>query len=105
MSSVSAFAIKQRVRVALFVLLALLVAMLIIGLLASYNLYRSAEDHYIGVALPLRTQSRDVLYQMGREETGVRGYIITGNRKSLAPYRKGRDGVIADLRAIARLGL
>ena len=103
MSSVSAFAIKQRVRVALFVLLALLVAMLIIGLLASYNLYRSAEDHYIGVALPLRTQSRDVLFQMEREETGVRGYIITGNRKSLAPYSEGRDGVIADLRTIARL--
>jgi len=33
MSSVSAFAIKQRVRISLFVLLALLVAMLIIGLL------------------------------------------------------------------------
>jgi len=103
MSSVSAFAIKQRVRISLFVLLALLVAMLIIGLLASYNLYRSAEDHYIGVALPLRTASRDVLFQMGREETGVRGYIITGKRKSLEPYRAGRDGVIADLRTIARL--
>ena len=103
MASVGAFAVKQRVQVSLFVLLALLLAMLLIGLLASYNLYRSADDHYIGLALPLRTASRDVLFQMEREETGVRGYMITGNRKSLDPYRAGRRGVVADLRRIARL--
>jgi signal transduction histidine kinase len=103
MSSVGAFAVKQRVRASLFVLLALLLAILLIGLLASYNLYRSAEDHYIGLALPLRTASRDVLFQMEREETGVRGYIITANRKSLDPYTAGRRGVLADIRQIAAL--
>jgi signal transduction histidine kinase len=103
MSSVGAFAVKQRVRVSLFVLLALLLAILLIGLLASYNLYRSAEDHYIGLALPLRTASRDVLFQMEREETGVRGYMITQDRKSLDPYLAGRKGVVGDLRRIARL--
>src|SRR6478736_5676837 len=103
MASVGAFAVKQRVRVSLFVLLGLLLAILLIGLLASYNLYRSAEDHYIGLALPLRTASRDVLFQMEQEETGVRGYIITSDRKSLAPYRAGRDGVLADIQQIARL--
>ena len=102
-SSVGAFAVKQRVRLSLFVLLALLLSILLIGLLASYNLYRSAEDHYIGLALPLRTASRDVLFQMEREETGVRGYIITSNRTSLEPYRRGREGVLEDLRQIARL--
>ena len=102
-ASIGAIAIKQRVRVSLFVLLTLIVAMLAIGLLASYNLYRSAEDHYVRVVLPLRTTSRDVLFQMEREETGVRGYIITGNRKSLDPYRAGRQGVVADLRKIASL--
>ena len=102
-SSVGAFAVKQRVRLSLFVLLALLLSILLIGLLASYNLYRSAEDHYIGLALPLRTASRDVLFQMEREETGVRGYIITSNRTSLEPYRHGRKGVLEDLRQIARL--
>jgi two-component system, OmpR family, phosphate regulon sensor histidine kinase PhoR len=103
MASVGAFAVKQRVRVSLFVLLALLLSILLIGLLASYNLYRSAEDHYIGLALPLRTASRDVLFQMEREETGVRGYIITSNRKSLEPYKAGRKGVLEDIRQIARL--
>jgi two-component system phosphate regulon sensor histidine kinase PhoR len=103
LASVGAFAVKQRVRVSLFVLLALLLAILLIGLLASYNLYRSAEDHYIGLALPLRTASRDVLFQMEREETGVRGYIITADRTSLTPYRHGRDGVLADIQQIARL--
>ena len=103
LASVGAFAVKQRVRVSLFVLLALLLAILLIGLLASYNLYRSAEDHYIGVALPLRSAARDVLFQMEREETGVRGYMITSNRRSLQPYFAGRPRVFEDLRQIASL--
>ena len=84
-------------------LLTLLLAMLVIGLLASYNLHRSAEDHYIRAALPLRTATRDVLFQMELEETGVRGYMITGDYNSLDPYFAGRKGVVADLRRIAQL--
>jgi len=79
--------VKRRVQFSLFLLLLLLLAMAGTGIFASYTLYRSAEDHYIGVALPLRESTRDVLYQMEREESGVRGYVITGNRgESLRPY-------------------
>ena len=50
-----AFAVKQRVQFSLLILLALLLAIVGIGLFATYNLYRSAEDRYVRVALPLQT--------------------------------------------------
>ena len=88
----------------MLVLLALLIAVLATGMLATYNLYRSAEDRYIGVVLPLRGLTRDVLFQMKREESGVRGYMITKDRRSLEPCtsRDGR-GVLEDLTKIAAL--
>jgi signal transduction histidine kinase len=95
--------VKRRVQFSLFLLLLLLLAMAGTGVFASYTLYRSAEDHYIGVALPLRAATRDVLYQMEREESGVRGYVITNNRASLDSYRQGRHGVMSDLNRIGVL--
>ena len=85
-----ATAVKQRVQISLLVLLALILAVLLTGMVATFNLYRSAEDHYIGQVLPLSTTARDVLFQMQREETGARGFLITSNRLSLAPYKQGR---------------
>jgi signal transduction histidine kinase len=102
-TTVPAVAVKRRVQVSLFVLLALLVAVLATGVLATYNLYRSAEDRYIGVVLPLRRLTHDVLFQMEKEQTGVRGYIITNDRASLGPYKAGRKAVLADLARIAAL--
>ncbi len=87
----------------MLVLLVLLVAVLATGMLATYNLYRSAEDRYIGVVLPLQGLTRDVLFQMKREESGVRGYMITTDRRSLIPYRSGRRQVLADLNQIEAL--
>ena len=70
-----ATAVKQRVQISLLVLLALILAVLLTGMVATFNLYRSAEDHYIGQVLPLSTTARDVLFQMQREETGARGFL------------------------------
>jgi signal transduction histidine kinase len=95
--------LKRRIRLSLVVLLGLLFAVLGTGLFASYNLYRSAESHYVRVALPLATSTKDVVFQMQREETGVRGYMITTDRASLGPYFDGRRGVIRDLARIQRL--
>jgi two-component system phosphate regulon sensor histidine kinase PhoR len=99
----AATAVKQRVQLAFLVLLALLVAVLLTAVLATFNLYRSAEDHYVGFALPLRTAALDVRFQMEQEESGVRGYVITSDRTSLKPYFEGRDGVTQDLQQLARL--
>jgi len=95
--------VKRRVQVSLLTLLILLALVLVTGLVSSITLYHSAEDHYIRLALPLRSSVRDVLFQMEREETGVRGYVITTDRESLRPYFAGRDAVDDDLLLISRL--
>ena len=102
-AALGSVAVKRRVQLALLGLLLLLAGMLFAGILGAVNLYKSAEDHYIGLALPLRASSGDVLFQMEREETGVRGYLITHDRRSLDPYFAGRRGVAADLTQIASL--
>jgi PAS domain S-box-containing protein len=98
-----AVVVKRRVQASLLILLALLIAVLATGMLATYTLYRSAEDRYIHVVLPLRGLTRDVLFQMQREESGVRGYMITSDRRSLDPYLAGRLGVTRDLARITSL--
>src|SRR5713226_2943077 len=99
----AAVVVKRRVQASLLILLALLIAVLATGMLATYTLYRSAEDRYIGVVLPLRGLTRDVLFQMKREESGVRGYMITKKRDSLRLYLDGRKGVLEDLTKITVL--
>jgi len=94
---------KRNVQIAFATLLVLLIAVLATGFIATVNLYRSGEDRYVHVALPLRTLTRDVLFRITQEETGVRGYMITTNRASLDPYFEGRDELAADLVRIRQL--
>ena len=94
---------KRRVQATLFILLVLLAGVLATGVLAAYDLYRSAENRYIDVVFPLRNATKDVVLRMVDEETGVRGYMITTDRRSLAPYFLGKSGLQKDLAQIRRL--
>ena len=94
---------KRSVQLVLTTLLVLLLAVLASGLIATVTLYHSAEDRYVGVALPLRTLTRDVLFRLTEEETAVRGYMLTTDRQSLDPYFEGRDALAADLARIREL--
>jgi signal transduction histidine kinase len=95
---------KRRVQVALATLLALLLALIGTGFVGAIVLYRSAENRYVDVALPLSRLTRDVLYRVTEEETGVRGYMLTGQyRKSLAPYFEGKRELAKDLARIREL--
>jgi signal transduction histidine kinase len=98
-----AVAAKRRVQIALVVLILLLGAILATGTYSTFQLYRSAEDRYIHVLFPLRTRSEDLVLQMVNEETGVRGYMLTSNRRTLLPYFAGRANVRADLARITEL--
>jgi two-component system phosphate regulon sensor histidine kinase PhoR len=91
---------KRRVQTTLTILCVLLVALLAAGTLAVSRLYHSAENRYVGVVLPLTILTRDVVLQMTREESGTRGYLVTSDRRSLAPYFAGRAGVLTDIRQI-----
>ncbi|MBV8066137.1 MAG: CHASE3 domain-containing protein [Actinobacteria bacterium] len=99
----SAVAAKRRVQIALVVLILLLAGLVAAGVYSSFALYHSAEDRYIHVLFPLRTRTRDLALQMVNEETGVRGYMITGERVSLTPYFDGRKAVETDLLRITQL--
>jgi len=99
----AAVAAKRRVQAALLLLLVLIAAVLATGVVATVTLYRSAENRYVGVAQPLGTLTRDVLFRLTEEETGVRGYVITNDRRSLDPYFEGRDELAADLAKIRAL--
>jgi len=94
---------KRRVQVALVVLILLLGALLATGVYGAFALYRSAEDRYVHILIPLRTDARDLVLQMVNQETGVRGYMITSHRSSLTPYFAGRTGVRNDLARITVL--
>ena len=96
-------AVKRRVQFALFILLALLLAVLATGIAATRTLYRSAETHYVAFAMPLGETTRDLLFQIEREQSGVRGYVISKNRASLQPYFKGRKRVSIDLTTLGHL--
>ena len=98
-----AVAAKRRVQIALIVLILLLGGLLATGFYSAFALYRSAEDRYIHLLFPLRTHSQDLVTQMVNEETGVRGYMITSDRRTLQPYFLGRAGVQTDLAKITNL--
>jgi PAS domain S-box-containing protein len=94
---------KRRVQLVLLILLVLLGAVLATGVVAAFSLYRSAENRYIRDVFPLRTATRDVVLQVVKEETGVRGYMLTFDRNSLKPYFSGRQLVARDLGQISAL--
>jgi PAS domain S-box-containing protein len=94
---------KRRVQIVLLVLLVLLGLVLATGVVAAFSLYRSAENRYIRDVFPLRTATRDVVLQVVKEETGVRGYMLTTDYQSLRPYFSGRRGVAGDLAQISAL--
>jgi PAS domain S-box-containing protein len=70
---------------------------------AATRLYTTAENRYVKEAFPIRYYVGDTLIQMLNEETGVRGYLITGEASSLEPYEQARTAVARDLDALDRL--
>jgi signal transduction histidine kinase len=98
-----AIAAKRRAQMSLLILLLLLAAVLAVGAYAAHDLYHSAETRYLGVVLPLQASTYNLQLHVSEEETGMRGYMITADRKSLKPYFDGRAGVADDLTRIRRL--
>ena len=85
---------------ALVALVALLTG---VAVFAAARLYTTADNRYIKEAFPIRFYANDMVIQMLNQETGIRGYVVTGDGQSLAPYRTGRAKVAQDLAALRRL--
>jgi PAS domain S-box-containing protein len=97
--------VRRRTRVADVVLLALVVILTGVAAYAATRLYTTAEDRYIKEAFPIRGAVRDTLVQMLNEETGVRGYVISGEGSSLEPYLRGQQQIAADLDRLDRIAV
>ena len=80
---------QQPVRLALALLVCIVIALVAAGALSAYRLYTEANHRYLDQAVPVYAATQDVLVQMLNEQTGVRGFVITGDPVTLAPTAWG----------------
>src|SRR6185437_14275688 len=81
---------QMPVRYALALLVCVIGALVAVGAIASYRIYELGNKRFVDQAGPFFGVTEDLAVEMLNEETGVRGYVITGDPKTLAPYRQGR---------------
>jgi signal transduction histidine kinase len=83
-------------------LILIVLGLLAAGALASYRIYTLGNDRFNKQAGPFFAVTEDLAVEMLNEETAVRGYVITHDPKTLAPYRQGRRYAHQELALIAR---
>lgn len=93
---------QRPVQAALVLLIVVVVALVAAGGLAAYRIYTKANQRFIGQAGPFFAVTEDLSVEMLNEETGVRGFVITGDPSTLAPYRQGKKYVRLELAVIAK---
>jgi len=97
----TASAARRSTRFAFLLLIAVMLALGGAGAYAAHRIYALANDRYVDRAAPIFASTQDLLVDMLDQETGVRGYVISGQASALQPYRLGRVGVRRDLAEIA----
>jgi signal transduction histidine kinase len=93
---------QRPVRVALALLICVVIGLVAAGGYASYRIYSLGNHRFNDQAGPFFAVTEDLAVEMLNEETGVRGYVITGDPKTLGPYRQGRKYVRIELALIAK---
>ena len=84
---------RQRLGTVFAALVGLMTLVFAVALWISREINDRSKERYIGRVLPLRTGIRDLEVAMLNQETGVRGFLITGEASSLEPYEFGRRDV------------
>ena len=85
------------------IVVVLLCAAVLLGSSSTSRVSDQAIASFAEDAIPLREATQDLVTQMVNQETGVRGFLVTGDETSLEPYEAGLKAVQADLREIAPL--
>jgi signal transduction histidine kinase len=80
---------RQPVFVALALLIVVIVSLVAAGGYAVWRIYSLGNHRFIDQAGPFFAVTEDLANEMLNEETAVRGYVITSDRATLAPYRQG----------------
>lgn len=81
---------KRSVQAAFLLLILLVVTLVVAAGFAVHRMYTLGNTRYLQQAAPIYAATQDVLVQMLNQETAVRGYVITGDPSTLAPYEQGR---------------
>jgi signal transduction histidine kinase len=93
---------RQPVFAALTLLIAVILALVAAGALAGWRIYSLGNHRFIDQAGPFFAVTEDLANEMLNEETGVRGYVITGDPSTLGPYRQGLKYARAELALIKK---
>jgi signal transduction histidine kinase len=80
---------RQPVFVALALLIAVIIALVVAGGYAGWRIYSLGNHRFIDEAGPFFAVTEDLANEMLNQETGVRGYILTGDPATLKPYHQG----------------
>jgi signal transduction histidine kinase len=82
--------VARPVRAALVTLIVIVLALLAVGGFAAFRVYTLGNHRFVDQAGPFFAVTEDLAVEMLNQETGVRGYVITGDPATLAPYRQGK---------------
>jgi signal transduction histidine kinase len=93
---------RRPVQVALAVLLCIVVGLVAAGAFAGYRIYSLGNQRFVDQAGPFFAVTEDLAVEMLNQETAVRGYVITGDPSTLAPYRQGKKYSAIELALIAK---
>jgi len=94
--------VARPVLTALALLVVIVLALVTVGGYAAYRVYSLGNHRFIDQTAPFFAVTEDLAVEMLNQETGVRGYVITGDPKTLAPYRQGRKYARVELALIAK---
>ena len=88
---------RRSLTVTFGVLLGVVLLMLALGVGVSRAINDSATEEYVEDAIPLKAAVQDLVLQMVNQQSGVRGFLLTGEEGALGVYREGVRGTEADL--------
>ena len=93
---------QRPIAVALALLGVITVGLVAVGIFAAWRIYHTGTHRFVDQAGPFFAVTEDLAVEMLNEETGVRGYVITHDPATLAPYRQGRKYSKLELDLIAK---
>ncbi|WP_419882163.1 methyl-accepting chemotaxis protein [Peribacillus sp. B-H-3] len=81
---------------------AFLSMILLLGMMGGFSIYcfykmENSSEKIVKDILLVRTVTADMLTQLVNEETGTRGYLVTGEEKYLQPYTEGKAKLQKDI--------
>lgn len=94
--------VARPVLAALALLMLVIIALCAVGGYAAYRVYSLGNERFINQTAPFFAVTEDLAVEMLNQETAVRGYIITGDPKTLQPYTQGKKYASIELGYIAK---